>query len=327
MSCRVCKNVSGGSWVTAFGARQARGHLFSYFFCNDCGSLSIQEIPHNLHEFYHDYYSLQNLDTRPSREKWIRQIVAKSLFCRLPDCVRSSLVQMFLNRENDFKLTSLAPLRPQKYWNILDVGSGSGDFVYSLHDLGFHRAIGIDPFLSETLLYENGAIILQQDITQVEGKYDLITFHHSFEHVTDPILHLERVKQLLKPTGTCVIRLPSIDSWSYKIFKGHWVGIHAPYHLILPSRVGMDLLLKPHGLKVSAVKGEQLVDFFLMSKENFMNISDLQKDSIRSLMAEQGDINASPWHCKKELAYWKSMKKHVQRHHLCDCIAYYVTHA
>jgi 2-polyprenyl-3-methyl-5-hydroxy-6-metoxy-1,4-benzoquinol methylase len=304
------------------GARQAFDFSFEYLFCSDCKSLSIKDIPENLSFFYKNYYSLQEFEKSSS----IRKMIEKVIFLSLPFHLKSFIVKNILNKEDDFKLTSLLQASPRKNWDILDVGSGSGDFVYNLHELGFKRSIGIDPFLNESVQYENGAKILKNGIMDMNDKYDLITFHHSFEHLIEPSQYLYKVSKLLKPKGICLIRLPNIDCWSYKYFKEHWVGIHAPYHVFLPSYTGMEMLLKPHGLKINSCLGEQVIDFFLISKENFMGITINQKDSIRSLIKEKRSISYTPWHCKKELTYWKSMKKLVEKNNICDCVAYYITH-
>ena len=234
------------------------------------------------------------------------------------------MLRFFFTKEDDFKLTSLIPVCPQKDWRILDIGSGSGDFVCNLHDLGFKNAIGIDPFLEKSIQYSNGALILKQDLSSLCEKFDLITFHHSFEHLENPQHYLEKLKTLLNPDGICILRLPNIECLSFKIFKEFWVGIHAPYHLFLPTYRGLDLLLKPLGLEIQSCLGEQVIDFFLISMENFMSISDHDKDSIRSLLKRGGHLSETPWHCKQELCYWKSMKTLVEKNNLCDCVVYYI---
>lgn len=276
--------------------------------------------------YYEGYYSFQKLQSETSLKCKIKNIAQYFVLSNIPLSLKSFVLNCFFNNEDDFKIKSIVYLNPNKNWDILDVGCGSGDFIFNLHEVGFKGAVGIDPFITDSIQYNNGAKVIKSDLFNVCNKYDLITFHHSFEHLIDPIKFIEKIAHLLKPKGVCLIRLPSIDCLSYKIFKEYWVGIHAPYHIFLPSYKAMEILLKQFGLKIHLYLGEQIMDFFLMSKENFMGINGNQHDSIRSIVKEKGDIKFSPWHCEKELAYWKSMKKLVEKNNMCDCVAYYITH-
>jgi 2-polyprenyl-3-methyl-5-hydroxy-6-metoxy-1,4-benzoquinol methylase len=57
--------------------------------------------------------------------------------------------------------------------------------------------LGIDPFLEQSIEYENGLRILKKTIREVEGEWDVIMFHHSVEHLPDPLETLQSVTELL----------------------------------------------------------------------------------------------------------------------------------
>lgn len=60
------------------------------------------------------------------------------------------------------------------------------------------------------------------------GKFDLIVFNHTLEHLKDPISTLKKAKKLLKPKGLLYIDLPNFESLSAKVWKGRW-------NLLLPD--------------------------------------------------------------------------------------------
>ncbi|MDR1147198.1 MAG: class I SAM-dependent methyltransferase, partial [Spirochaetaceae bacterium] len=58
---------------------------------------------------------------------------------------------------------------------ILDVGCGAGRMLFSLKENGFDKVLGIDPFLTDTILYKNGLTILKKTIHELEdGGFNLI---------------------------------------------------------------------------------------------------------------------------------------------------------
>lgn len=54
-------------------------------------------------------------------------------------------------------------------------------------------------------------------------------FHHSFEHIADPFETLCSVRRLLS-SGTCLIRIPIVDSWAWENYGVNWIQIDAPRH-------------------------------------------------------------------------------------------------
>ena len=69
-------------------------------------------------------------------------------------------------------------------------------------------------------------------------------FHHSFEHLPDPIETLERVYRLMPSGGNCLIRIPLVSSEAWKKYGPHWVQLDAPRHFFLYSIESLKLNLK-----------------------------------------------------------------------------------
>lgn len=136
---------------------------------------------------------------------------------------------------------------------ILDVGCGLGALLCSLSDLRFTNLLGVDPFIAQDIGYENGLKILKTDVSNVEGKWDLIMLHHSFEHVPDPTKTLQAISRLLKPNGYCVIRIPTVTSYAWKHYGVKWVQLDAPRHFYLHSVESMKILIDKAQLEMHTV--------------------------------------------------------------------------
>ena len=89
---------------------------------------------------------------------------------------------------------------------ILEIGSGSGDFLYSLKKKGFTDLIGIEPSISAiNSAHPEIKSHLQEGVFQVddfqEMNYDLVCSFMTLEHVYDPREISESVNKILKKGG------------------------------------------------------------------------------------------------------------------------------
>lgn len=314
-NCRVCKNSDKNK--TAVVKQTGTQYLdeFEYIQCSKCNSLTIREIPKNLSDYYEGYYSLKPFP--------------QLKYSRLTSYLRRLLLSRFHNLDKWFSL-KIHPLdllalksvlflgiSPQS--KILDVGSGAGKFVYDLHNLGYKQAAGIDPFIEEDLKYDNGAKVYKADLSEISDHHELITLHHTLEHLPDLDDCLKLIKKILSPSGCCVIRIPNISSYSAMRFGRYWTGIHAPYHLVLPSYEALTNSVFPqNGLKLLMVKGEQLYHFFLSNIDNSFNLIDDGSKMFREF---------APIHTQNDVRNFKKLARTLYSSpHLCEWINYYVGH-
>lgn len=257
--CRICGGVAEHDRYSVremmFGTREE----FSYFLCAHCGCLQITEIPPNLSNYYPDsYYSLNqdNTATRSKKHPRPRAFLEK---------IRAGTA-LFGKR---YKLDKLAaqfvdippeihPVGPYikacgiQSWDaaFLDVGCGSRSWWLSnLHDLGFTNLVGVDPHIEHDI-DENGIHIRKAKIHDIEGQFDLITLHHSLEHIPDQANTLQAIKSRLKPRGHCLIRIPLVSSLVWEMYGTDWVGLDAPRHLYLHSLTSIELLGEKVGLEL-----------------------------------------------------------------------------
>ncbi|MFC3416610.1 class I SAM-dependent methyltransferase [Algoriphagus hitonicola] len=117
---------------------------------------------------------------------------------------------------------------------------------------GFKNLHGFDPYIQQET-QRRGLTISKKALEQIEGTFDVVMLHHSFEHLADPNAAIEQLVKLLNPDGKLLIRLPVTDGVVWKMEREFWFQLDAPRHLFIPSVKGMKILGTRHGLKLEKV--------------------------------------------------------------------------
>jgi len=136
---------------------------------------------------------------------------------------------------------------------IVDIGCGAGGLLLKLQREGFRSLLGADPFIEADIDYGNGVRILKRSVEELEGRYDFVMLHHSFEHVPDPAGTLKALAQRIAPEGTLLLRMPVADSYARRKYGIHWQAWEAPRHLHLHTARSMELLAAGAGLAVAGI--------------------------------------------------------------------------
>lgn len=118
--------------------------------------------------------------------------------------------------------------------SLLDVGCGTGDFLYVASKSGW-KISGVEPNKRARTVANsktNNAIL---DVDQLskwdDGSFDVITLWHVLEHLPNVEEHFEMFKRLLKPTGTLIIAVPNYKSYDAAYYKEFWAAYDVPRHL------------------------------------------------------------------------------------------------
>jgi SAM-dependent methyltransferase len=176
------------------------------------------------------------------------------------------------------------------------VGCGKGSFLYSLRELGMRNVLGIDPYNEKEIEYENGLKIQNKKLGDVKGNWDIVMFHHSFEHLDNPINALKTVARLMKPNGNCVIRTPIMSTYAWEHYEIDWVQLDAPRHFVVPSVHSMDILSEICGLKLENVVYDSTAFQFWASEQYKRDIPLLDKHSYainpKESMFSKSDISS-----------------------------------
>lgn len=121
----------------------------------------------------------------------------------------------------------------KKDLKVLEVGAGFGETLFYLKQQGIaSEAIGLDIFedVAKKDQYKNidGFIfgnIEELELPQFNERFDVILLADVLEHLIEPGLVLEKLKEYLKPNGEILVSMPNIRHYSafVKIFiKGNF---------------------------------------------------------------------------------------------------------
>jgi SAM-dependent methyltransferase len=251
--CRIC-GFSGENPVykvreMMFGLKEE----FCYFQCAKCQCLQISEFPSDLTAYYKmDYYSL----TQSPEDLYLNPVVGwarrKRDSCSvLNEGGWGSLIRLIYPEDHDMASLSRLPLTRKK--RIVDVGCGTGFLLYFLKEAGFENVLGVEPHIEKDLEYSNGLTIKKSQVLDLSEEQDVFMFHHSFEHLPNPIETLEAVHALTPADGVCMIRVPLVSSEAWRKYGTHWVQLDAPRHLFLYSVESLKLLAEKTGFKIKEI--------------------------------------------------------------------------
>jgi SAM-dependent methyltransferase len=251
-ACRICGNTEGNQShfprEMMFGWRE----VFEYVECARCGCLQIAEIPADLAKYYpsEGYYSY-----KPPKEKhdpaWLLRL-------------RHERTRYFLG---EFSVVGaalgLVSKRPEHFdWlrgrasldsRIVDVGCGAGGLLLKLQREGFRSLLGADPFIRADIDYGNGVRILKRGLEDLDGRFDFLMLHHSFEHMPDPAAALRALSLRVAPGGTLLLRIPVSDCYARRKYGLDWMAWDAPRHLYLHTVKSMELLAAGAGMEISSI--------------------------------------------------------------------------
>jgi len=135
--------------------------------------------------------------------------------------------------------------------NILDIGTGTGDFLLACKQNGWNVA-GVEPNqkAKKQSEYKTGIKVVN-DISELKNmQFDVITMWHVLEHVSDLRAYVTSLKKLLKPKGTLVVAVPNYKSHDAVYYKQFWAAYDVPRHLWHFSRLSIKKLFELEEMKV-----------------------------------------------------------------------------
>ena len=135
----------------------------------------------------------------------------------------------------------------------------------------------------QLLLQIHQVDVERRQLGDVDGTWDVITFHHSFEHMEDPHAALAHVGRLLAPEGTCLLRLPTVSSHAWEHYGVNWVQLDAPRHLFLHSEESLRRLAERAMLRVADVVDDSTAFQFWGSEQY---VQDIAQNSQRSFAVD-----------------------------------------
>ena len=315
MQCRICNNSENNRFHKATEMMLGISDQHDYLECNACGCLQIVNIPENLPSYYpdEDYYSYDKIQSPTGLKRFL--VTKRDLYAATGKCFAGKIIHQFLPHN---KIHTLQKTGISTDSHILDVGCGAGHLLHSLQETGFKNLLGIDPFNAKDILYDNGLKIEKKSIHDMQqGNWDLIMFHHFFEHVFDQQQTLAKAFSLLKPNGVCLIRVPTASSWAWKHYGVNWVQLDAPRHLFLHSLDSMALLAEKVGLQMEAVVYDSFA-FQFWGSEQYMKGVNLNDETSYAVNPEKSTFS------KQDIAKFNQRSLDLNKQKQGDQAAFYL---
>jgi len=249
VKCRICGNAGDNKTYAVremmFGTRES----FRYVQCAACGCLQIAEIPPDMSRYYPAGYYSFNLSPQRAFAHRLKNFIKRPRY-RYAVLNRGILGRLLYLLFPNKSLRRLSHVRLTEDSRILDVGCGTGSYLYWLRTIGLTHLLGIDPYIEKDIEYDNGLRIVKTSLHELEGTWDLIMFNASLEHMPDQLGTLTDAARLLEDGGTCLVRIPMVSSYAWEHYGVNWVQLDAPRHLYLHSVRSLTLVAERAGLTI-----------------------------------------------------------------------------
>jgi len=139
---------------------------------------------------------------------------------------------------------------------LLEVGSGGGDNLRALQDIGWVvEGVDFDPEAVEAArrkgLHVRQGLLEEQRYP--DEFFDAVTMSHLVEHVHDPLHLLLESRRVLKPGGRIAVVTPNVASIGHRLFSAAWLPLDPPRHLHLFSPQALSSLADRAGFQKKRV--------------------------------------------------------------------------
>ena len=245
---------------------------FSLSKCKNCKAVFLNPQPtyKESEKFYpkEKYYSLYKIKTEKDS---IKTKIKLGLY-RAYFSVQRSIFKKILFSPIKFMIRGTLIKKNAK---LLDIGCGSGQFLYEMKTSGL-EVYGIEPgkFDEEgnkeyNLNIKNGCT---ENAKYNKEYFDIITLNHVLEHLSNPNETILEIKRILKKDGLFIIGVPNTNSLAFKIFGKNWYQLDIPRHFINYSDKNTRFLLERNGFKIIKIRYNSRPSQFAVSLMYSINI-------------------------------------------------------
>jgi SAM-dependent methyltransferase len=235
----------------ASGKYSSEGEEYRLVVCGGCGLLYTRPVPgtDELRSLYDEDYAPYYRAERQSKSGPARAFSVKGL------------TTIFHRTTQWDRRLALRRRRPGR---ILDIGCGSGDFLFSLKELGW-EVYGTDSSpVGYGMAEARGIHAHCGDLAGAhfpDAFFDAVTLWHVLEHVPDPLRQLAEVRRILKDDGTLIVEVPNRDSLTFSLCGEKWSCLDIPRHLQHFTAATLDAVLRKAGFTRVGRRRMHLWDF------------------------------------------------------------------
>lgn len=251
--CPLCKNTEKEFFVQAYDRMVPRQQNFKYVRCSSCSLVYLHPAPVDIEKYYPEDYGCHTISPKKKQISQINQLAIRYHFsANKPE--GGVLIRFLFSQVSRVAMkTTLSPFGKNC---LLDVGCGTGKFLYRHQQLGWHvRGIDISQKACHAC-WEQGLEVHHGNVFSADydrNSFDVITLRQFIEHVSDPVRVLRRVAEFLVPDGKILVSTPNVESLGFLLFGNCWFPLEAPRHLVLFSPKTIRQLAEMAGLGVNRI--------------------------------------------------------------------------
>jgi SAM-dependent methyltransferase len=190
--------------------------VFNICKCDNCGFVFTQDIPSEEESgrYYESDEYISHSDSKKGITDKAYQLIRKFMLTRKKNLI--------------IRTTGLSS------GTILDIGSGTGHFLYTMKNAGWsNTGIEVNTRAREYAEKQfNIKTLSPEKIGSLHANsFDCITLWHVLEHFYDPFMFMEEIGRLVRPDGVVIIALPNSNSFDSKHYVKKWAAYDVPRHL------------------------------------------------------------------------------------------------
>jgi len=190
---------------------------------------------------------------------------------------------------------------------IVEIGSGAGDFLQALCQLGDNRGIGFDPsFSPDSQASKDSAIRYVPELfsaQHLDSPPDLICCRHVLEHLADPKGLLAEVRGATPEKGETVLFFEVPNAWYTFGHLGIWDLIYE--HPSYFSASALQVLFEESGFEVTRLAeafGGQFLTLEARPSAIEHTSANFDEDGVKALASKAAEFSQ---HHRQKMAYWE----------------------
>jgi len=173
-------------------------------------------------------------------------------------------------------IDALARLVRPENANLLEIGCGHGEVLLEARNRGF-RVSGIEisahaaAIANRSLGAQAVSVGTIETLPLARDHFGAVLAADVIEHVRNPEGLLLRIHELLIPGGLVLLITPSLDSWTRRLLRGHWMEYKIE-HLYYFSAASIRLLLERCGfdeIRISPSRKALTIDYISRHFDRF----------------------------------------------------------
>jgi SAM-dependent methyltransferase len=139
--------------------------------------------------------------------------------------------------------------------SLLDIGAALGSFMRIARRMGWEPVVGVEisHFGQDVIAGLGFDVVADLESLDPSMRFDLVTMHHTLEHLDDPVKTLCSIQGFLAEGGRILIEVPNWHSIQRRASGREWEDLRPDQHLWQYTPTTLVRLVEMAGLRVNAV--------------------------------------------------------------------------